>query len=85
MPYAIEISAKNRSLSEEMGQMRTWLDHKGYRPITFRSMRSNGADVFRVEFTVAAEAQDFARAFGGRPLDTPADEGLLVGLVAAAR
>ena len=66
MAYIVEITPNRQSLSDEMAQMRTWLDHKGYRPIAFRSTPSDGAASFRVEFGVAAEADGFARAFGPR-------------------
>ena len=74
MPYTVEITANSQSLSDEMGHMRTWLDHKRYVPLTFRSTHSDSCAMLRVEFQRAGEAADFAKAFGGRSLNTPAEE-----------
>lgn len=65
MSYTVEIIDRERTLIDAMGQMRTWLDHKGYVPVAFRSADSRDGLKFRVEFAVAAEAEAFARAFGG--------------------
>jgi hypothetical protein len=57
------------ALTEQMAAMRAWLDHRRLEPAVFRyTFQASPARgmVFRVEFVTAAEAVEFAGAFGGQ-------------------
>lgn len=66
MPHVVEMLIPNSDLADQMAQMRTWLDHKDHIPLAFRSSaHSLDRSALRIEFALAAEAEAFARAFGG--------------------
>ena len=71
MLYIVEIPIDS-DLTEQMGQMRLWLDHLRCQPGAFRSSSVGGKVVCRVEFLVEAEARAFAQTFGGRVLGAAA-------------
>ena len=48
--------------------MRTWLDQQGSQPKTFRYSFDEPDVVLHVDFALRAEADAFARAFGGAVL-----------------
>jgi hypothetical protein len=60
----VEVSLDPDRLVEEMGRMRTWLDHMSYKPIAFRQLPKS----CRFDFVDAQEASAFASAFSGRLL-----------------
>jgi hypothetical protein len=62
----IRISTELRRLVEELSQMRTWLDHMGYRTVGFRQI--SGTPFCRVDFDIEFQARDLARAFSGQLL-----------------
>jgi hypothetical protein len=64
--------ADDSRLKDEMGAMRTWLDHMGSEPTTFRYAFNAGGVVCRVEFTNEDNAVAFAAAFGGHVKGTAA-------------
>ena len=66
MLYTVEIRVSADRFGEEMGQMRTWLDHMGYQTLGYRAAR--GLPACRIDFDKEAEAAAFARAFAGRVL-----------------
>jgi len=64
MLYIVEITP-NGNLGEQLGNMRTWLDHKRWDTVAFRRS-PNG---WHVDFESENEAGEFARAFYGRVLN----------------
>ena len=65
--FQVEIQVPDEApLPDRMEQMRTWLDERRYEPATFRYTFCSGAILFRVDFPVEAEANEFATAFGGK-------------------
>ena len=66
-PVEIRIADEDR-LIETMELMRTWLDHQHFQPAAFRYKLGAKRVVFRVDFTAAAEADAFAKAFSGSVL-----------------
>jgi hypothetical protein len=63
-PVEIRICDEEK-LAETMESMRSWLDHQHYEPAGFRYRLGAKMVVFRVDFAVSAEAEAFAREFGG--------------------
>lgn len=67
MRYIVEILVSSHDLANNMARMRTWLDHKGHVPRAYRSSAHlPDRAAVQIEFAVAAEADAFAQAFGGR-------------------
>jgi hypothetical protein len=64
MLYIVEVALDPGGLVEEMGQMRTWLDHMSSEPIALRQ----SATSCRFDFMDAQQASAFAQAFSGRML-----------------
>lgn len=64
--FVVEIITHGASLIDEMTAMRLWLDHQHFEPASFRPIIDERRVVFRVDFTVEAEAISFATAFGGK-------------------
>ena len=73
----VEIQVLDRSsLPEAMAGMRQWLDHRHFQPAVFRSTFKDGGLVLRIEFASAAEAEEFAQAFGGTIAEAQASAAL---------
>jgi len=53
------------ALTAKMAAMREWLDHHRFQPSAFRHTFTSPGIVFRVDFSVEADAAKFAKAFGG--------------------
>jgi hypothetical protein len=65
--FPVEIHIPNEdALTERMATMRQWLDHQRFEPASFRYTFEPPGILFRVEFTVQAEAVAFAKAFDGQ-------------------
>ena len=62
--FTTEIRTPAADFAEEMTRMRTWLDSRRFEPTVFRCDHIAGAVVIRIDFTVEAEADAFAREFG---------------------
>jgi hypothetical protein len=77
MLYTVEMLVKNDELGVTMAQMRTWLDRMGYVPVAFRLVHAQRGVALRVGFTVAAQADAFAVAFGRRLLAASRDGGVV--------
>ena len=71
MQYIVEVSVSARGLVESMADMRTWLDHKRIEPLGFRQRGESAGITFQVDFNNKPDANEFARAFGGRMLGEP--------------
>ena len=74
--FPVEIPIPERdedALPTRMTAMREWLDHRRFEPSVFRYSFAAPGLLFRVEFTVEAEAAAFAKAFGGRVAEAAAD------------
>ena len=71
MLYTVEIRLIGGEFIASMAQMRTWLDHQRIEPDAFRHSSGGAGVTFRVDFKVEAEADAFARAFGGRLIGLP--------------
>ena len=65
MLFIVEITLDG-NLGEQMGHMRTWLDHKHYGAISFRR---TSPTVWHVDFEKESEAREFAQVFFGRLLN----------------
>ena len=63
-PVEIRLDGEDH-LAETMESMRSWLDHQRFEPAAFRYKLGATMVVFRIEFRMAAEAEAFAKAFGG--------------------
>ena len=63
-PVEIRLPDEER-LTARMATMREWLDHQRFEPASFRYTFEPPGILFRVEFTVEAQAVAFAKAFGG--------------------
>lgn len=75
MAYVVEIQVADDNLTERMSRMRTWLDHQGFEPSSFRF--SDGGvlpRVCRVNFKSEREATAFAKEFGGHLLRAPSTD-----------
>jgi hypothetical protein len=70
MLYIIEVAVDAGNLARELSQMRTWLDHMKFQAVGFRQIP--GANICRVDFEGEQEAAAFAKAFGGRVLNSTA-------------
>ena len=66
MQYIVEISVSNRDFIDSMTQMRSWFDHRRIEPDWFRHASVGAGIIFRVDFSVEADASAFAKAFGGQ-------------------
>ncbi|TMJ59878.1 MAG: hypothetical protein E6G81_07935 [Alphaproteobacteria bacterium] len=64
-PVVISIPDED-ALAARMDTMRQWLDHQRFEPATFRYTFAARGLLFRVEFTVEAQALAFAKAFDGQ-------------------
>ena len=74
--FPVEIQMHQRdenALPARMTAMREWLDHRRFEPSVFRYSFAAPGIVFRIEFTIQAEAAAFAQAFGGRVAEAAAD------------
>jgi hypothetical protein len=70
MLYIVEVAIDAGSLSYQLSQMRTWLDHMRFEAIGFRQV--SGANIWRVDFKSEPEARAFAQAFAGQILNRTA-------------
>lgn len=61
------------ALTAKMTAMREWLDRRRVEPSTFRYTFTPPGILFRVDFSVEAEAVAFAREFGGRMMGALAE------------
>ena len=68
MLFIVEITVDG-NLGEQMNNMRTWLDHKHYRAISFRRASAGNPAVWHVDFETEGEAREFAQVFFGRLLN----------------
>jgi hypothetical protein len=66
--HVVEIRFAQNALRYLLARMRTWLDQQGSQPSTFRYSFDEPDVVLHVDFAVGAEADAFARAFGGKVL-----------------
>jgi len=64
-PVEIRIDDED-ALTEKMAAMREWLDYRRFEPSTFRYIFELRGMLFRVDFAIEAEADVFAKEFGGR-------------------
>lgn len=71
MIATVEVRLIGGDLAETMKMMRTWLDHRKVAPHAFRQSACPGGLAFHVEFSVRAEAEEFAARFAGRMLGEP--------------
>jgi hypothetical protein len=68
--FPVEVLLAERDgLVETIEAMRTWLDHKKVEPAVFRYSFAHNRILFQVDFAIEAEAAEFARAFGGNPVE----------------
>ena len=65
MLYVAEMPVTEADLTAQMKRMRTWLDHQGYEPSSFRLGHTSGRKSVRVSFAIEAEAAAFVSEFGG--------------------
>ena len=63
--HIVELRYSEDALPGIAGTVRRWLDTGKTQPTTFRYSLFGTATVLRVDFELEAEAQAFARAFGG--------------------
>jgi hypothetical protein len=70
MLYVVEVAIDDGTLSYQLSQMRTWLDHMRFEAIGFRQIP--GANIWRVDFKSESEARAFAQAFAGQILNRSA-------------
>jgi len=70
--YAVDICVKPGALSREMSEMRTWLDEHRFEPSSFSCHDKPFGVLVSVGFSVAHQADAFARRFVGRT-DLPSD------------
>jgi len=63
--FTVEICIPEDALTARMTLIREWLDHQHFEPAAFRYTFASRDLLFRVEFTVEAQAVAFAKAFGG--------------------
>ncbi len=75
MPYIVEIQVTDGDLTTLMSRMRTWLDHQGFEPISFR-ISGGGVlpQVCHVNLKTEQEAIAFVQEFGGRVLGAPGSD-----------
>ena len=66
--HVVEIRLAHNALHYLIARMRTWLDQQGSQPKTFRYSFDEPDVVLHVDFAIGAEAEAFARAFGGKVL-----------------
>jgi hypothetical protein len=66
MLHTVEVRSAGDDVALALSHMRTWLDHFGYEPDTFRQSKGGAGVLFRLEFKIEREAMAFAAAFGGR-------------------
>jgi hypothetical protein len=78
MLYVAEVPATGDDLTEQMKRMRTWLDHQGYEPSSFRLGAADARKSLRVYFKLEAEAAAFASEFGGSLLSPPVTDDVVV-------
>ena len=65
--FRVEIPIPDEeALIGRMALMREWLDHRHFEATTFRYTFAPEGFMFRVEFSVEAQALAFADAFGGQ-------------------
>ena len=65
--FRVEIRLPDENaLTARMATMQEWLDHQRFEPAVFRYTFEPPGILFRVEFTVQAEAVAFAKAFDGQ-------------------
>ena len=64
--YIVEVRQDGDGLAEPMAQFRTWLDTNQIQPTVFRLSLVPGGTIFRLEFSLLAEAEEFGRAFAGQ-------------------
>ena len=65
MLHVVEIRFAGENFREVMSRVRGWLNCENFHPTTFRYWLSEADSVLRVNFELDAQAQAFARAFGG--------------------
>lgn len=68
----VEMRLESQELSGTMAAMRIWLDERRFEPSSFTCNDFGGGVLVRVDFKVAAEADAFARCFGGSVDSVPA-------------
>ncbi len=69
--FPVEIRIRDaETLTQQMTEMRQWLDNHRFEPATFR-YTSASRIIFWVHFTIESEAVAFAEAFGGSVIATP--------------
>jgi hypothetical protein len=66
--HVVEIRFAQNALRYLLARMRSWLDQQGSQPSTFRYSFDEPDVVLHVDFSIGAEADAFARAFGGKVL-----------------
>ena len=66
--HVVEIRLVHSALTYLIARMRTWLDQQGSQPKTFRYSFDEPDVVVHVDFAIDADAEAFARAFGGKVL-----------------
>jgi hypothetical protein len=64
--FPVEIRIAEDALTARMATMREWLDHQRFEPAVFRYTFTSPGILFRVEFTLEAQAEAFAKAFDGQ-------------------
>ena len=76
MAYVVEIASSADDLTEQMNQMREWLDHARYGPSLFQVYHADAQFIgFRLVFGAKEEAAAFARQFGGHVRNPVIDAG----------
>ena len=68
MRYVAEVLVAGSDLTEHMGRMRSWLDHRSCEPHGFRLQGAGQQRRLRVSFKQEREAAAFAEKFGGTVL-----------------
>lgn len=79
MQHVAEVPAAGDALTEQMKRMRTWLDHQGFEPSSFRLGVADARKSLRVYFKMEAEAAAFASEFGGSLLSPPIADDVVEG------
>lgn len=63
--HVVEIRLAQGALDYLIARMRIWLDQEGSQPKTFRYSFEESEVVLHADFALQAQAEEFARAFGG--------------------
>ena len=65
MLHLVEIRLDENGIAPTLTRMQAWLDRQGSQPKSFRYSFAGPDTVLHVDFELLADAEAFARAFGG--------------------